>query len=461
MDKTKAKQLSDQIIGQECAGWMIEEYINCGKSAIVMKGKKDGSAAAIKIFDPDLIQQFGAEIQIKRIEREQMLVDANHPNLIKILDGGSWPGKDYYFIAMEYLPWKNLAEVLQELPRDLERLIISQVAAAAQYLAERGICHRDIKPENIAISDDFQNVKLLDLGVIKIQGGDAITDGVKGKAFIATLKYSPPELLLREENGTPAGWDAITFYQLGGVLHDLIMRRTLFSEFEEPYARLVNAVQNEKPGIDSSLVSNDLATLARHSLIKCPDTRLKLVQWRDFLNEPTETDLVSDFRSKILKEQSANQVDIVQGEKTISPQKVNQLLDQYSSSIESICRLECVENGEIFPPIEINKKSAKGRRNVMVGFDPTKTRGNKHFIKIFLSVEFVDHDNEVIEIKACATLSQVRSPVMTETEGQLVVYTGIYSADSVRSVIIPLLYQALHESLTSPSISEIKIKYTI
>ena len=97
----------------------------------------------------------------------------------------------------------------------------------------------------------------------------------------------------------------------------------------------------------------------------------------------------------------------------------------------------------------------------MVGFDPTKTRGNKHFIKIFLSVEFVDHDNEVIEIKACATLSQVRSPVMTETEGQLVVYTGIYSADSVRSVIIPLLYQALHESLTSPSLSEIKIKYTI
>jgi hypothetical protein len=179
------------------------------------------------------------------------------------------------------------------------------------------------------------------------------------------------------------------------------------------------------------------------------------------LNEPVETDLVSDFRSKILKEQCANQIDIVQGEKIIYPEKINQLLDQYSSSMESICRLECVENGEIFPPIEINKKSAKGRRHVIVGFDPSKTRGNKHFIKIFLSVEFVDHDNEVIEIKACATLNQVRSPVLADAEEQFVVYTGIYSADSVRSAIIPLLYQAIHQSLTSPSLSEVKIEHTI
>ena len=173
------------------------------------------------------------------------------------------------------------------IPVGAERLIIRQVASASRFLENLQLCHRDIKPENIAISDDFQTAKLLDFGVIRPHGMKAITDGTNGKIFIGTLKYSPPEFLLREEQDTPEGWRAITFYQLGAVLHDLIMRRPLFADFENPYARLVNAVQQETPKIESKVVPPALVELARYCLVKPVQTRLQLVSWEHFEKEPS------------------------------------------------------------------------------------------------------------------------------------------------------------------------------
>jgi hypothetical protein len=66
----------------------------------------------------------------------------------------------------------------------------------------------------VAISHDFEHCTLLDLGVIRPVGIAEITDE-RQRHFIGTLRYSPPELLIREEQDTPEGWRAITFYQLG------------------------------------------------------------------------------------------------------------------------------------------------------------------------------------------------------------------------------------------------------
>ena len=115
--------------------------------------------------------------------------------------------------------------------------LIAQVASAAQFLEDNGLAHRDIKPENIGVSDDFSHATLLDLGVLRPVGLSNITDEGEQKAFVATLRYSPPELLYREEEDNVEGWRVITFYQLGAVLHDMIMRYPIFREYGDPYAR--------------------------------------------------------------------------------------------------------------------------------------------------------------------------------------------------------------------------------
>ena len=89
MDKIKAKKLETLIAGQTIAGYTIERLVNNGKSAAVFKACKDGKLYAFKIFDNDLIERFGHEIQQKRIDKEIGLKGHVINNLVKIFDGGN------------------------------------------------------------------------------------------------------------------------------------------------------------------------------------------------------------------------------------------------------------------------------------------------------------------------------------------------------------------------------------
>ena len=75
-------------------------------------------------------------------------------------------------------------------------------------------------------------------------------------------------------------------YQLGGVLHDLIMRKRLFEGSDEPYARLVEAVKNETPQISADDGPLELVLLAKNCLSKKPELRPRYVNWDSF--EPHE-----------------------------------------------------------------------------------------------------------------------------------------------------------------------------
>ncbi|MDL5054834.1 protein kinase [Oscillatoria laete-virens NRMC-F 0139] len=446
MDKTRAKHFARTLEGKTCSGWEIHDYINCGKSAIVLKAKKDDLAGAIKVFDPELIEKHGAEIQAQRISREKLLIGQSHPNLVQILDGGLWKERDLHFVVMEYLPWKNLADVLLEVPKGVERSLISQVASAAHFLEGLKICHRDIKPENIAVSNDFQKAKLLDLGVIRPHGTKPITDGTGGKIFVGTLKYSPPEFLLRTEIDSPVGWRALTFYQLGGVLHDLIMRRSLFSEYENPFAALVNAVQHTKPEIDSGSVSPALVDLAGHCLLKNPELRIQLVSWEDFAKEPDTTDAVADIKSRISRRHLAKS-DSKNAQN--APKAASERLDEYSQNLVSICRLECIENRDFWPPIEIHPSTDGDVRRVIVAqFDPSATLDLHHHLRILFSLEWLDQEQDVIEVRVGASLSSCAFPKGSSADEKATsIFRGVYTADSVRRRVLPAFYRALELAL--------------
>lgn len=443
MIKSKSKRLEKELVSQTVSGWTIQSYLNAGKSAAVFKAEKEKKLAAIKFFDPEIVDKFGAEIQRERIEREKKLIGKTHPHLVEIFDGGYWEEQGLWFIVMEFLPWKNLAEVLTALPVGLERSIISQVASAANFLEGLSICHRDIKPDNIAISIDFRQVKLLDLGVIRPHGTKPLTDGTGGKIFVGTLKYSPPEFLLREELDTKEGWRAITFYQLGGVLHDLIMRRSLFSDFEQPFARLVNAVQHEIPKIESKSVSPALVELARYCLLKPAETRLQLVSWQHFEKEPINIDIVAVLKSRITKRILAKTGECPAG--ATKTEDADHRLDEYSLDLQSICRLECVENQSIFPPVEIQVlPNSRSARQFIVQFEPSKANRLSGFLRLELTVAWADAESDISEVSAAAVFSSkaFRLKQMPKEKTSLL-YKGIYAPDTVRVAVVTALYKAI------------------
>ncbi len=97
----------------------------------------------------------------------------------------------------------------------------------------------------------------------------------------------------------------MTFYQLGAVLHDLLMRKGLYAEYENPFASLVQAI--EDPSVNPEVYGADSRSVAlcRNCLLKNPATRLELVKWEDFaaIAVPPASESPSDARERIRKRQ--------------------------------------------------------------------------------------------------------------------------------------------------------------
>jgi eukaryotic-like serine/threonine-protein kinase len=287
VDKVVAARMEQELTGRSVAGWTLAECIGNGKSALVFRAKQADRLAAVKIFDRDLVDRFGKEPQRERVLREKSLVGRSHPHLIDIFDAGEDLTHDVFFVVMALFAGKNLAEALHSVPHDRVHHLIAQVASAAQFLESVGLAHRDIKPENVGIADDFSSAVLMDLGVLRPIGFSEITDQPGQRTFVGTLQYSPPELLHRHEQDSVEGWRAVTFYQLGAVLHDLLTRKQLFSEDLTPYARLVDAVSRSAVVIEAPGAPADLRMLAQDCLVKDWQQRLQLVNWDRFQKPPS------------------------------------------------------------------------------------------------------------------------------------------------------------------------------
>jgi serine/threonine protein kinase len=390
MDSVQAAAFSAELIGKTVGGWLVEGTLGHGKSAVVLKATKDGTAGALKVFHPELVERYGEHVQIERINRERSLIGVEHSNLVRIYDGGKCASTGYLFVVMEVVPFNNLRQVLHEVPIGATRSIVAQLAKAAHFLEQRGLVHRDIKPENIAISPDFSHVKLLDMGVMLPVGVSGLTD-LDHRTFIGTLRYSSPEFLQRKEKPTTEGWRAVTFYQIGAVLHDLIVRKEIFSAQSEPYSVLVDAVLRTVPdvyGDDAKLVR-----LCNHCLVKNPDTRLLLLSWNDFSDNELADDVVKvakdriQARQKYFRSQNEN-AGVTAGEH-------ERLMQQ---GLTALCHQLEVQLGIIFVehdyfPLRKTVTAVNTSGHLSINFQISAQLGLPSHLSIHLVVNLADHND--------------------------------------------------------------------
>ena len=302
MDEHKAKEVESRLKGKPFRYCTITELINFGKSAAVFRGTnaKDENVA-IKIFDDSLVERFGHEIQERRIEQEIELRGHTIPNLVRILDGGNEEIDEtrYWFIVMEFVRGQNLKQFISSSEYDnaFIKNVVKVLFSVSEALLKRGIVHRDIKPENIMIGT-AGDVTLMDLGVLKLIGAKSFTD-YEEKQFLGTLRYSPPEFLTRTEEDSVEGWRSVNLYQIGGVMHDLIMKEQLFATYV-PYSNLVLAIKEDAPQIYNSTYPFSTNQLARDLLAKDFKQRLLVCANRrleSFLESPSEnaTEVEKEF----------------------------------------------------------------------------------------------------------------------------------------------------------------------
>jgi serine/threonine protein kinase len=451
MDSIAAKRLIHELVGKgDVGGWKIVKHRGSGKSAVVFDAVHDGALAALKVFDPDLVEKSGKGVQPERIRRELTLRGKSHPNLIKILDGGECTRTGYLFIVMELLDAPNLASVIDAVPRDRIRLIISQVASAAKFLLEdMGLVHRDIKTDNIAITPDFNKATLLDLGVIRpltLTDGEPSSDGER-RSFVGTLRYSSPEYAFRRGKEDPEAWRALTFYQLGGVLHDLIMRKRLFEEFSDPYTRLVKAVDIEIPIVNSPEVPDDIVLLARNCLLKRPDLRLRFVKWSDFDHrQPVITAGVTakeHLRRRFAIAQDSGAADVEGTERS------DRLLRNTVQTMQCALRNEIVSEcaGRDFLP-RVESQEFQGSSSavgyLLLTFQAAPAIGFSQALSILFKIEVLEQPSNVVQIgyAAAAGAPGLRSEEAADVKVEAL-FSGVFQAQVVKTTAMDVVYQTL------------------
>lgn len=447
-----AARMAKELTGKAVGGWKVDSLIGAGKSALVLRAEKERQLGALKVFDPDLVEHFGENVQLRRIERERSLIGKHHPNLVKILDGGKCNDTKYLFIVMELIEEKDLSEVLAAVPREKIRSLIAQLALAARYLEKQELAHRDIKPSNIAVSDDFEHLTLLDLGVLRPFGEVGLTD-MKGQPFVGTLQYASPEYLFRKEEQTPEGFRALTFYQIGAVLHDLIKKSTIFEEYREPYARLVEAVKYNPPEFNVPGADSDLVALAVSCLVKDPALRLNLVSWDSFA-ATSPSPCVATIKDRVKKLQAA-------GSQTLEVEPASPALlrgiNEVVGELTTIIRDECASNVECFPPIEVHDHPSTGPGVAMfrAAFPRSTGKNVPSAFAVLIQIKMLDVTTNIVEITASAsTAGDVRKFLNGAFSAPIEVYRGPFCGDVVKTRIGYVLYAALAEVLSHPPMNQ-------
>jgi len=236
-------------VGQRIGHYKILDEIAVGGMGAVYRASRDDGTyrqeVALKIVRTELGGDFGTA----RFKNErQILASLDHPNIAKILDGGT-TGEGIPYLVMELIDGLPITDYCDRqrltIPARLE--LFRTVCSAVHYAHQRLVIHRDIKPSNILVT--AQGIpKLLDFGIAKILDPLALPEGgaltVAGTSLM-TPEYASPEQLLGDTITT-----ATDVYSLGCVLYELLTGRRALrvtSRLPHEIARAVLEKDPEKP----------------------------------------------------------------------------------------------------------------------------------------------------------------------------------------------------------------------
>ena len=243
----------DPMLGRRIGDYRIERRLGSGgMAAVYLASRADDQfrmLAAIKVLRPDperedLLQRF-------RNER-QTLAALAHPNIVKLLDGGSTE-EGLPYLVMDYVNGIAIDKYCDQHNLSIQaRLeLFAEVCGAVEYAHAHSVIHRDLKPNNILVSDDGVP-KLLDFGIAKVldSTNPAQTSLVTRTANRhLTPAYASPE----QVRGEPVT-AATDIYSLGVVLFSLLSGHGPYRVEQQTPAALEKAICEQEPESPSTAI---------------------------------------------------------------------------------------------------------------------------------------------------------------------------------------------------------------
>ena len=225
--------------GKKVGSYIIEEPVGRGGMGVVYRGRHEKlqRAVAVKSINPKGTHDLRRLRH--RFEREAFVqAQLDHPGVVKIYD--YIVSEQSYFIVMEYVEGRSLAQLIKENAGGIETNraldVFEQILSAVSYAhtftyrdeagaTHQGIVHRDLKPPNIMVTDG-DRIKVTDFGIVKLVGAEA-TD--TSKIAYGSPRYVSPEQAAGEQLDQRSD-----IYSLGVILYEMLTGRPPFGPRDVP-----------------------------------------------------------------------------------------------------------------------------------------------------------------------------------------------------------------------------------
>lgn len=243
-------------IGQRVGAYQIVEQIGEGGMGEVYRAFRADDQYRKEVALKFVRASQDSKFVVARFKHErQVLASLDHPNIARLLDGGTTEHGLPYFV-MELIKGEPLNDYCDNHKlQTAERLkLFLQVCAAVQYAHQRLIIHRDIKPSNILVTEDG-TPKLLDFGIAKIMDTDLdsqVSEPTISMFRLLTPSYASPEQIKGEAITT-----ASDVYSLGVLLYELLTGRHPYETAGRAPHEMARAVCEFEPEKPSTIVRKE------------------------------------------------------------------------------------------------------------------------------------------------------------------------------------------------------------
>ncbi|GAB4545696.1 MAG: hypothetical protein Fur002_20070 [Anaerolineales bacterium] len=196
--------------------YQLIEKIGSGGMANVYRARDPmlDRFVAIKV----LREEFSGNEEFQKNFRLEARSAANlsHPNIVTVHDFGF--ADHLLFLVMEYIPGKDLKQLIRERGRFTVAAgipLIVQACAGIGYAHRAGLVHCDVKPHNMLVSKDGR-LKVTDFGIARALA----TVGASGER--AKVVWGSPLYFAPEQAAGEAVTPASDVYSLGVVMYELL-----------------------------------------------------------------------------------------------------------------------------------------------------------------------------------------------------------------------------------------------
>ncbi|QDT11699.1 serine/threonine-protein kinase [Planctomycetes bacterium K23_9] len=252
----------DRLLGSQLGPYhIVDKLAEGGMGAVYLAQQNEPirRRVALKVI------KGGADSQqiVARFEAErQALAMMDHPNIARIIDGGTTNDGSPYFVMelVEGVPLTRHCNDRQLSIRERLELFVP-VCRAVHHAHGRGILHRDLKPSNVlvAVTEDSSSAKVIDFGLAKATDHQTkLTDHsmfTQMGQLVGTLQYMSPE----QAEMNPAEVDNRTdIYSLGVMLYELLTGSTPLdskSVGSQPLLKVLQSIRENDPPRPSARLS--------------------------------------------------------------------------------------------------------------------------------------------------------------------------------------------------------------